>query len=80
MNSLENFAYIGNYPLNAAESSLNYAIVAPTNNVSNNPAEILMNKPQFVPVATKRHDVVKPRPSPTVLTIKRYTYPTKDLI
>lgn len=77
MNNFENYAYIGNYPASAADSSLNYALVAPTSNVSNNTVQMVMDKPHFVPVATKRRDV-KPKPSPTIFTIKRISYPIKD--
>lgn len=78
MNNLENYAYIGNYPASAADSSLNYALVAPTNNGTSNTMQMMMDKPHFVPVATKRHDAVKHKPSPTIFTIKRISYPTKD--
>lgn len=80
MNNLENYAYIGSYPPNAAESSLNYAIVTSDTNGSSAVPQMIMDKPLFVPLATKRYDVVKPKPSPTVFTIKRYSYPIKDMI
>lgn len=76
-NMVDNYAYIGGYPQSGAETSLNYAIVTPGSNASSNTMQMMMDKPHFIPVATKRHDVVKPKPSPIILTMKRYAYPTK---
>lgn len=76
MNNLENYAYIGSYPPSAAETSLNYAIVTPGSNATSNAMQMMMDKPHFVPVATKRHDVVKHKLSPMMLTLKRYAYPS----
>lgn len=76
-NLVDNYAYVGSYPQNAAQTTLNYAIVGPGSNASSNTMQMMMDTPHFVSVATKRHDVVKPKPSPMILTLKRYAYPTK---
>lgn len=80
MNNLENYGYIGSYPPSAAETSLNYALLAPSSNGSSSTVPVMIDKTHFAPVATKRRDVIRPKPAPTIFTIKRYSYPVKDLI
>lgn len=77
MHNLENYGYMANTHPSAAgaASSLNYAVVPPVNNGVEiaNGVPVMMDKPHFVPVATKRQDIVKAKPA--ILSIKRFTFP-----